>query len=281
MLEENRSDQFLKTLAIEWLGIIACKIKTGYNRLAGGYKTFTPEWTCELNETLPIKVDMETPITSIALLDQCRKKLLDYVVEERVSSSVTSFYLCNWGFVESVLWTKANKGWEVKERRSRLKPTITAAVNKDSEQQNQVKDVEEKEDSEEKQLDGEEIDEDTIIPDASTDGIDLMEQDEIKWPKETALLLGETCKYYWLTCLNIDHDYPVYDTKFTFPEMARKDYGLLTELLASRQTLYTSFNFILSEILTCMEKDAVLYRTKALRAIGKIANEVPEILEEV
>lgn len=260
-MEENHSDQFLKTLAIKWLGIIACKIKTGYNKLAGENKTYTPEWISELNETLPVKVGMDTSITSISLLDQCRKKLLDNAIEEKLSTSVSQFYLCNWGFIESVIWSKANKGWELEDkmRKSKPPPVATEVVTDDK--------------VEEEDLDG-----DSTMINTQDKPID---EDEVKWPKETALLLGETCKYYWLTCLGIQYNFPQTTTTYEFPEMSRTDYTLLTELLASRQTLYTSFNFILSEILTCIEKDGVIYRMNALKAIGKIASEVPEILDEV
>lgn len=262
MLEENHSDHFLKDLAIKWLGIIACKIKTGYNRLAGENKTYTPEWISELNDALPIKVDMDTSITSISLLDQCRKKILDNTIEERISTSVPQFYLCNWGFVESVLWTKANKGWELEEKKNvtKIAPTTTEEEN--------AGDREEEDD-----LDGDRVMVDTTAKKTY--------DDEVRWPKETALLLGETCKYYWLTCLGIQHSCPKPSVSYEFPEMSRADYMLLAELLASRQTLYTSFNFILSEILTCVEKDAVVYRSNALKAIGKIASDVPEIMDEV
>jgi hypothetical protein len=259
LLEGNHSDQYLKSLAIQWLGIISCKIKTGYNKLSGGYKAYTPEWICELNEALPIKVDNETPMKSIALLDQCRKQLLDYELDERVNQNVIHFYLCNWGFIESVVWSKANKGWEIEEK----KP---------------IKKVK-KPDDEKKETD--ENSQDTTMMEPST-STDIVGEEEPKWPKEAALLLGDTCKYYWLTCLGVEHPFPRPEpTNFEFPEMSRSDYVLLTELLASRQTLYTSFNFLLSEILTCLDKDAVIYRTKALKAIGKIAVEVPEILEDV
>lgn len=265
-MEGDHSDQFLKTLAIKWLGIIACKIKTGYNKLAGETKTYTPEWISELNETLPVKVNMETPTSSIALLDQCRKKMLDYAVEERASTNVLQFYLCNWGFIESVLWTKANKGWEIEEKKSKSKKPLVIPTT---------------EEEDKKTEEDEDIDGDSSMAETVTAKLDVMEEDEVKWPKETALLLGDTCKYYWMGCLGLDHNFPKSDKHYEFPEMSRSDYLLLAELLASRQTLYTTFNFLLSEILTCIEKDGVIYRTNGLRAIGKIASEVPEIMDEV
>ncbi|GAA5806517.1 hypothetical protein HPULCUR_012052 [Helicostylum pulchrum] len=277
LLEGNHSDQFLKTLAIKWLGIISCKIKTGYSKLAGEIKTYTPEWVFELNETLPVKVNMDTPAASIALLDQCRKKMLDHALEERASTDVLQFYLCNWGFFESVLWTKANKGWEIEEKKSKLKkalviPTTTTTTTTTT--------ITEEEDKKTEEAEEEDLDGDSSMAETVTAKLDIMEEDEVKWPKETALLLGETCKYYWLSCLGLESNFPKSDKHYKFPEMSRSDYRLLAELLASRQTLYTSFNFLLSEILTCIEKDGVIYRTHALRAIGKIATDVPEIMDE-
>jgi hypothetical protein len=305
LLEEDRSDQYLKSLAIEWLGIISCKIKTGYNKLSGDFKTYTPEWICELNDILPIKVDKDTPIKSLALLDQCRKKLLDHVVEERVNHNVIQFYLCNWGFIESVVWTKANKGWEIQQKKRTAKSmkapthsaTSAASDSATTSIATPVASTTATEESEKKDDDDfDDLDEDTAMADPSTttditinetnitdtSAMDIIAE-ENKWPKENALLLEDTCKYYWLSCLGMEHPFPsVPKTKqYDFPELARSDYNLFTELLASRQTLYTSFNFILSEILICLDKDAVIYRTKALKAIGKIASEVPEIMEEV
>lgn len=219
---------------------------------------------------------MDTPASTIALLDQCRKKILDNATEERVNPNIIQFYLCHWGFIESVLWTKANKGWEIEEKKPKSKTTTSAENKKDEDQEKQQQQQQQQEDD-----DGD-LDGDNTMMDsesATTDNDLVMEE---KWPKETAILLGETCKYYWLSCIGIKHNFPKSSAaNYNFPEMSRSDYILLTELLASRQTLYTSFNFILSEILTCLEKDAILYRTKALRAIGKIAAEVPEIMEEV
>ncbi|GAN03777.1 hypothetical protein MAM1_0047d03232 [Mucor ambiguus] len=295
VLTEDRSDQFLKSLAIEWLGIISSKIKTGYNRLSGDYKTYTPEWICELNETLAIKVDKDTPIQSLALLDQCRKKLLDYVVGERVNPNVIQFYLCNWGFIESVVWIKANKGWEIQQKKRARNADATPNITDNTTTTPTAEDTEKKNED-----DLDDLDEDTAMAEttaatntnstdtstetADTNTMDVNMDEDSKWPKENALLLEDTCKFYWLSCLGIDYPFPNHGgteaKQYEFPEMSRSDYMLLTELLASRQTLYTSYNFILSEVLLCLDKDAVVYRTKALKAIGKIASEVPEIMED-
>ncbi|KAI9481206.1 MAG: sister chromatid cohesion C-terminus-domain-containing protein [Benjaminiella poitrasii] len=230
---------------------------------------YTPEWMYQLNNSLAVKVDKDTPISSIALLDHCRKKLLDYVTEEKANINVNEFYLCNWGFIESVLWTKANKGWEVEEKKP-IGKTKTSTTNEDNQNGKTIENN-----------DDEMIDDNTLMDATTTTNIDMdLIEDEVKWSEETVLLLENTCKYYWLTCLGIEHPFPKSKVDHDFPEMSRADYFMLTELLASRQTLYTSFNFILSELLTCLEKDAVTYRTKTLKAIGRIAAEVPEIMED-
>lgn len=209
-----------------------------------------------LNETFPLKVDINTNVDSIELVDQCRKKLFDYITEEKVNKSVLQFYLCNWGFIESVTWAKANKGWEVQEKKPAKKAEEGAET-------------------------VEAMEEDSTVMETSVVNNDLIEDSEPKWSKDITYKLEDTCKYYWLSCLGLETSSPISTTQFEFPDMSRSDYALLAELLASRQTLYTSFNFILSELLMCLEKDAVVYRTKALRAIGKIAIEVPELMEEV
>lgn len=70
-------------------------------------------------------------------------------------------------------------------------------------------------------------------------------------------------------------------SEFVFPELDWHDIGMLTELFACRQALYKSYGAILSEIMECVNKDVVSCRTKALRAIRRIATSTPEILDDV
>ncbi|KAI8375292.1 sister chromatid cohesion C-terminus-domain-containing protein [Choanephora cucurbitarum] len=263
LLEGSSSDQYLRSLAIEWLGIIASKLKLGYKKLSGDDNSCTPEWIHDLNQKLPQRIDMKTELASLQLLNQCRKHVLDYAKTERATSSTIDFYLCNWGFIESIIWKKSNQGYEIKKPKASndAKETNTSLEENEQAQDN------------------------TLIQASTADDTHSLAMDEdeaidIKWPKETNTLFSETCKHYWLSCIGVDNSLPSPGSPYVFPELTRSDYVLLSELLASRQTLYTSYDFILSEILICLEKDAVVYRTKSLRAIAKIASEVPEVLED-
>jgi hypothetical protein len=63
--------------------------------------------------------------------------------------------------------------------------------------------------------------------------------------------------------------------------MHRDDLQLVTELLATRQTLYQNLDLFISKLLDCLDKKVVTFRVKAVRAIGQIASLAPEILDEV
>ncbi|KAI7860099.1 sister chromatid cohesion C-terminus-domain-containing protein [Circinella umbellata] len=69
-------------------------------------------------------------------------------------------------------------------------------------------------------------------------------------------------------------------SSFDFPELNWTDFTLLSELFASRNTLYKSFNTFLGEILECFHSEVATYRNKAVKAIRHIAADVPEILDE-
>jgi hypothetical protein len=227
----------------------------GYNQLAGKTSTFTPEWICDLNEKLPMVIKNDTPREQIDLLDQCRMKLYNYIVKEKSTNNALQYYLTNWGFVESVVWTKSNIQWEMKKKKKK--------ANDD--------------DNEEEE---EETKEDDINMKEMSSAIDELD-DSSKWPEETERMLRIACKNYWMICLGYEETLPMADISYPFPILSRYEYNLLTELLASRQTLYTSFNFIVSELLLCLETDKVTYRAKTLKALGKAAQTIPEILDEV
>lgn len=65
------------------------------------------------------------------------------------------------------------------------------------------------------------------------------------------------------------------------PDLDRSQVLFLTELLASRQPLFQSFNILLSHILKVLDASVVQYRTKALRALGQIVLNNPKILNQV
>ena len=70
-------------------------------------------------------------------------------------------------------------------------------------------------------------------------------------------------------------------SSFDFPELNWTDFTLLSELFASRNILYKSFNTFLGEIMECFHSEVATYRNKAVKAIRYIAAVVPEILDEV
>ncbi|OAD68960.1 hypothetical protein PHYBLDRAFT_172796 [Phycomyces blakesleeanus NRRL 1555(-)] len=172
VIESGTSDIYLKSLAIEWLGTIACTIKMGCNRLSGEKGQFTPEWVYKLNEQLPTEITQDTALNSLEFLAQCQMKLYNHVENSNVDPSLTKFYLASWGYTDTMICS------------------------------------------------------------------------------------------------------------FDFPELNREDIGLLSELLASRQPLYNSFQFLISHIMACLDNDSVSYRVKALRSMGRIATEVPTVLDE-
>lgn len=61
----------------------------------------------------------------------------------------------------------------------------------------------------------------------------------------------------------------------------RSDISLVTELLATRQALYQNFDSILSRILVSLDTGVVAFRTKALRALGQVVINDPNILSQV
>lgn len=55
-IDSDSGDLYLRTIAIEWLGVIASKIKMGWNRVAGAHGAYTPEWLYQLNKMIPVHV---------------------------------------------------------------------------------------------------------------------------------------------------------------------------------------------------------------------------------
>ncbi|KAI8363943.1 sister chromatid cohesion C-terminus-domain-containing protein [Blakeslea trispora] len=260
LLEGSSSDQYLKSLAIEWLGTIAGKIKIDLKKLSKDDN----RWVHDLNQKLPQRIDIKTDLASLQLLYQCRTRVLDYTKKEGIASSTTDFYLCHWGLLESNQWKKSNQGYEIQTAKMIDMPAINTVV--PLKETDQTQDI-------------------TLMQTstANNDNTLAMEEDEaidLKWPKKANTFLSEMCKYYWLSCIGVSSSLPSSDSMYAFPKLSRSDYTLLNELLASRQTLYTSCDLILSKLLVCLEKDAAIYRTKSLCAIGKIATEAPEVLED-
>ncbi|KAI9255612.1 sister chromatid cohesion C-terminus-domain-containing protein [Phascolomyces articulosus] len=212
-LHSKKSDLYLKSLAIDWLGIIASRIKTGINRVSGQSTTLTPKWVYKLYEILPSDVNRETPAHVIDLLHQCHLKMYEYF--DQPNDTALQFYMCAWGSSYATCWSKStqkNDEW------------------------------------------GTEI------------------QDALQ------VNMGRT---FYLSVMNSRYpDELVSESSFEIPELNWTEFSLLSELLASRNTLYKSFNTFLAEIMECFHSEVATYRTKAVRAIRHITLDVPEILDE-
>ncbi|KAF7724384.1 Sister chromatid cohesion protein 2 [Apophysomyces ossiformis] len=105
-IESEKSDGYLKSLAIHWLGIIIARIKSGLNRLSGGHMNFTPEWTYELNAKIPFQINHDTSVHSLQTMYQCQLSLLQSVIAD-TDVSISQFYISNWGYANALLWSKA------------------------------------------------------------------------------------------------------------------------------------------------------------------------------
>ncbi|SAM09423.1 hypothetical protein [Absidia glauca] len=223
-IDSDSGDLYLRTIAIEWLGVIASRIKVGWNRVAGAHGSYTPEWLYQLNNNIPVHVSNHDK-TALLLLDRCRMKLYQSLLDNPADENTRQFYLTAWGYGCATTW----KSIQAK-------------------------------------MDDGDLEED------KTDTVS-METTEII----SSLLTS--CHRYWLFSLNLESSSPEL-SRYEFPEMHRDDLQLVTELLATRQTLYQNLDLFISKLLDCLDKKVVTFRVKAVRAIGQIASLAPEILDE-
>ncbi|CAO3608692.1 unnamed protein product [Cunninghamella echinulata] len=229
-IDSEKGDLYIRTIAIEWLGAIACRIKVGYNRVSGNQGYYTPEWIYQLNKLVPIET-MKQDKVAHQILDQCRMKLYQYMLDKSTNKIALQFYLSSWGYITSTEWKKIheNKNEPIEQLSDQLS--------------------------------------DQVFHHASSSSIEL------------SSTLQSLCHRYWLLTLNLDCTIPK-DSKFEFPELNYDDIQLLVELLATRQNLFSGFKILISKLLSCLDKPVTTFRVKALRAIGQIASDTPEILNE-
>ncbi|KAI8390911.1 sister chromatid cohesion C-terminus-domain-containing protein, partial [Radiomyces spectabilis] len=100
------------------------------------------------------------------------------------------------------------------------------------------------------------------------------------WSPESVLAVQTSVERYWFMSLHLSPESEPEYSDFQFPEMNYADIELLAELLMSKQALYQSFNFLLSQIVACLDKEIVTFRVKALRALSRLAAESPRLLNE-
>ncbi|KAI9494015.1 sister chromatid cohesion C-terminus-domain-containing protein [Zychaea mexicana] len=107
-LKSRKSELYLKSLAIDWLGIISCRIKAGIDSVSGGTSaSLTPKWIYELYEKLPSEINSTTSPDVIDLLHQCHMKLYEHF--DQPNDTARQFHLCAWGFSYASCWTKATQ----------------------------------------------------------------------------------------------------------------------------------------------------------------------------
>ena len=81
----------MKSLAIDWLGIIACRIKMGINLVSGQSSTLTPKWLYELHDKLPLDINRETSPHAIDLLHQCHIRMSECFEQSNDAALYVSF----------------------------------------------------------------------------------------------------------------------------------------------------------------------------------------------
>ncbi|CAO3591554.1 unnamed protein product [Absidia cylindrospora] len=219
--DSDTGDLYLRTIAIEWLGTIAARIKTGLNRIAGAHGSYTPEWLYQLNKNIPLHGADHTA-TTLQLMDRCRMKVYQCLIEEGSDENTQQFYLATWGYGCA----------------GTLKSTLE-----------KIQD--------------------------STDDL----ENDLSVPTELASALQSSCHRYWLLSLGLEAIAPN-QSRYEFPELNRDDLQLITELLATRSSLFQNINLFMSKLLACLDKNVVAFRIKAIRAIGQITASAPEIWEE-
>ncbi|KAI8340910.1 sister chromatid cohesion C-terminus-domain-containing protein [Chlamydoabsidia padenii] len=222
-IDSDTGDLYLRTVAIEWLGVIASRIKVGWNRVTGGHGAYTPEWLYQLNKTIPVHVSKPDKIT-LQLIDRCRMKLYQSLLEESSDENTRQFYLTSWGYGYASTW----------------------------------KTIQERKD-------------DSSNDDSGPGSVESTEM--------VSSLLS-SCQRYWYLGLGLESSSSKL-SRYDFPEMSRDDLQMITELLATRQTLFQNLDLFVSKILDCLDKKVVTFRIKAIRAIGEIAAHVPETLDEL
>ncbi|KAI8093004.1 sister chromatid cohesion C-terminus-domain-containing protein [Halteromyces radiatus] len=202
-IDSDTGDSYLRMMAIEWLGIIVDRIKTGYSHVAGVQGSYTPEWLYQLNKLIPHQLD-EQGKAGYHLMDCCRMKLYQALLEESSDKNIAQFYLMSWGYSTTSIWR-----------------TFQERLLDDSEKNDNQNDT----------------------------GIS----------SDLAAFLQSSCHRYWFLGLDVDCAMPDM-TRYDFPELNRDDLQMIAELLATQ---------------------VITFRVMALRALGQIAANSPEIWEEV
>ncbi|GBB94464.1 hypothetical protein RclHR1_02360022 [Rhizophagus clarus] len=230
-INDKKADTYTKSMAIDYLGTIAGRIKKYANNiLVTGESTLEDNWeNKEVRHWIDMAKDIPkgeitsiTNVQSVNNLWECQKVVLKFLefgaLEDPGVQCARQFYLAEWGysFVNTLLSISENLSSEDREEKATI--------------------------------------------------------------HEMKKLLDKIIAEYWQMSLedNIDQN-----LKQRSLGIERSDISLVTELLATRQTLYQNFDSILSRILVSLDTGVVAFRTKALRALGQVVINDPNILSQV
>ncbi|CAG8454816.1 17701_t:CDS:10 [Funneliformis caledonium] len=234
-INDKKADTYTKSMAIDYLGTIAGRIKKyANNALINGESTLEDNWeNKEVRHCIDMAKDIprgeitsNTSLQAIKNLWECQKTVLTFLkfvaLQDPGVQCARQFYLAEWGY--SFVST--------------LQTVTENLSNEDSE-----------------------------------------DNDLIRSLKK---LLDKIIAEYWQMFLddNINQSLEQRQVSLSF-DTERSDISLITEFLATRQALYQNFDSILSRILVSLDTGVVAFRTKALRALGQVVVNDPNILSQV
>ncbi|CAG8487296.1 8961_t:CDS:10 [Diversispora eburnea] len=228
-INDKKADTYTKSMAIDYLGTIAGRIKKFTNsgilsdESSGDNWRDKDErdWLYKIKDIPKGEITTHTRIQSIKNLCECQKAVLNFLeigaTEDPGVQCARQFYLSEWGY------SLANTLQLINEKRS-----------------------------------------------------DQNEED--KEEKIIKKLLDKIIVEYWKISSD---DHIIQSLEQRSQGIERSDILLITELLATRQSLYQNFDSILSRILVSLDTGVVAFRTKALRALGQVVVCDPNILSQV
>ncbi|CAG8488506.1 3073_t:CDS:10 [Acaulospora morrowiae] len=233
-INDKKADTYTKSMAIDYLGTIAGRIKKFSNSGIKSYEETSDEiweekderrWFSKIKNIPKGEITTLTRTQAIKNLYECQKAVLSFLeisaTEDPAVQCARQFYLTEWGF--SFVNTLQLMG------EKRLEPKCNE------------------------------------------------EEEKIKY-NSMKKLMDKIIVEYWKMS---SEDHITQSLGQRSQSVDRSDILLITELLASRQSLYQNFDSILSRILVSLDTGVVAFRTKALRALGQVVVCDPSILSQV
>ncbi|CAG8456254.1 3230_t:CDS:10 [Acaulospora colombiana] len=233
-INDKKADTYTKSMAIDYLGTIAGRIKKFVNSSIISHEESSDDiwedkderrWMHKIKYIPKGEITTLTRMQEIKNLYECQRAVLSFLeisaMEDPAVQCARQFYLTEWGF------SFINTLQLIEEKKSDSKC----------------------EDEEEK--------------------------NKYEFMKK---LMDKIIAEYWRMS---SEDHIAQSLGQRSQSVDRSDILLITELLASRQSLYQNFDTILSRILVSLDMGVVAFRTKALRALGQVVVCDPSILSQV